>query len=93
MAESIMQSKKECLICGSNNVEQHHVLFGNPKRKMADEDGLWVWLCPDHHRGTYGVHGKYGHDLDTALKITAQEIYERTHSRDEWMARYRRNYL
>ena len=93
MSESIMQSKKECLICGSPNVEIHHILFGNPKRKLADEDGLWVWLCPEHHRGTHGVHGKDGHDLDTALKISAQTIYEQTHSRDEWLKRYRRNYL
>ena len=93
MSESKMQTRKECLVCGSGNVEQHHVLFGNPRRKRADEDGLWVWLCPEHHRGTNGVHGKNGHDLDTALKKTAQQIYEQTHSREEWIARYRRSYL
>ena len=93
MSESIIQTKKECLICGDPNVEQHHVLFGNPRRKYADEDGLWVWLCPEHHRGTHGVHGKEGHALDTALKKTAQQVYEQEHTREEWIQRYRRNYL
>lgn len=93
MSESIIQMKRECLLCGSQNVEQHHVMFGNPRRKLADEDGLWVWLCPEHHRGTNGVHGKEGHDLDTDLKKIAQRIYEQNHTREEWMQRYRRNYL
>jgi len=93
MAESIMQSRKECLVCGSRNVEKHHCLFGVPRRKYADQDGLWVWLCPEHHRGINGVHGKNGHWLDTLLKKTAQQIYEQTHTREEWLKRYRRNYL
>lgn len=92
MSESIMQSRKECLVCGSRDVEQHHVLFGVPRRKYADQDGLWVWLCPEHHRGTNGVHGKNGHWLDILLKKTAQQIYEQTHTREEWLKRYRRNY-
>lgn len=93
MSDSIIQMEKACLICGSKNVEQHHVMFGNPRRKLADEDGLWVWLCPEHHRGTKGVHGKEGHDLDISLKKEVQRIYERNHTREEWMQRYRRNYL
>lgn len=94
MADSIMQKDKECIVCGTHNgLEKHHVLFGNPKRQMSEEDGLWVWLCPEHHRGTYGVHGRDGHEMDMTLKEFAQKRYEETHSRDEWMERYRRNYL
>ena len=94
MSESIIQFHKQCLVCGSyGKLEKHHVLFGTPRRKYADEDGLWVWLCPEHHRGTYGVHGKEGHDLDLTLKRVAQRAYEETHTREEWLKRYRRNYL
>lgn len=91
---SVIQARKECFVCGIvDDLELHHVLFGNPRRRLADEDGLTVWLCREHHRGTYGVHGKQGRKLDITLKKRAQTVYELTHSRDEWMARYRRNYL
>lgn len=94
MSKSILCTSQSCIVCGKTKVlERHHVLFGNPRRQLAEEDGLWVWLCPEHHRGDIGVHGKDGHELDQALKEYAQRTYERTHSREEWMARYRRNYL
>ena len=90
---SILQQTKACIVCGQTyNLERHHVLYGR-NRQNAEEDGLMVWLCPEHHRGTNGVHGKNGNELGTALKEYAQKVYEQTHTRDEWMKRYRRNYL
>ncbi len=94
MSNSILCKDEACIVCGQRHgLERHHVMFGNPRRQLAEEDGLWVWLCPEHHRGTYGVHGRDGHELDSVLKRYAQRIYEQTHSREEWMERYRRNYL
>jgi hypothetical protein len=55
--------------------------------------GLIVYLCPECHRGTYGVHGKYGHDMDMDLKKISQKMYEESHSREEWMKEIGRNYL
>ena len=55
--------------------------------------GLIVYLCPECHRGTYGVHGKNGHDIDLDLKKIAQKMYEEKHSREEWMSEIGRNYL
>jgi hypothetical protein len=55
--------------------------------------GLIVYLCPECHRGTYGVHGKNGHDIDLDLKKIAQKMYEEKHSREEWMNEIGRNYL
>lgn len=52
-----------------------------------------VYLCADCHRGTYGVHGKYGHEVDMDLKKISQKMYEENHSRDEWMKEIGRNYL
>ena len=94
MTESIIQKDKMCVVCGrTEDLERHHVMFGNPRRRLAEEDGLVVWLCAKHHRGADGVHGIRGHLLDIYLKTLAQSVYEKTHTRDEWMARYRRNYL
>lgn len=58
-------------------IEEHHVIFGHGKRKIADREGLVVYLCYNHHQGTDGVHGKNGHPLDVMLKEIAQEEWER----------------
>ena len=92
---SIIQDTKECFICGDkNNLHFHHIIFGK-NRKLADEDGLTIYLCYDHHEGTRGVHGKLGHKLDIELKQIAEEkwlnYYKKT--TEEWIKRYGRNWL
>ena len=91
--KSIIQDKKECIVCGSWNVEDHHIFFGTSKRKLSEEYGLKVWLCPTHHRGTNGVHGKNGHKLDTELKQLGQKAFEWEHTREEFMKVFGRSYL
>lgn len=91
--KSIIQDKKECIVCGSWNVEDHHIFFGQAKRKLSEEHGLKVWLCPSHHRGTIGVHGRDGHKLDMELKQLGQKAFEWKHSREEFMKVFGRNYL
>ena len=94
---SIIQSKKECIVCAMQGlyepyVEDHHVFFGK-NRHNSEKTGLKVWLCPYHHRGTNGVHGKNGHDLDMMLKRTAQTEFEKNHSREEFISIFGKNYL
>lgn len=91
--KSIIQDRKECIICGSWNVEDHHIFFGTGKRKLSEEYGLKVWLCPTHHRLTNGVHGKNGHKLDMQLKELGQKAFEWKHTREEFIERFGRNYL
>lgn len=82
-----------CMLCDDDYrdkvyLETHHVLFGQGRRDKAEADGLTVRLCPDHH---YEVH----HNADSRKRLCAiaQKAYERDHTRTEWMARYKRNYL
>lgn len=91
---SILQGREKiCFITNSNlNLEKHHIYFGG-KRDISDKYGFWVWLTPELHRGTNGVHGKNGHDIDLFLKKTCQEAYERKHSRQEFMDKIGKNYL
>lgn len=45
-----------CVVCGAQPVEVHHILEGRtPGRRSSD----WLVLpvCPEHHRGTHGIHG------------------------------------
>lgn len=94
--KSIMQTKKECFECSSClNLEEHHIFFGTANRKLSEQDGLKVWLCPYHHRGTTGVHGKDGHTLDKYLKSVAQITYmqKNNKTKEDFIKRYGRNYL
>ena len=93
--KTIMQNEKECYICGKKyGLESHHCLYGN-NRKKADEDGLKVWLCYDHHRGTFGVHGKNGKEISNYLKKEAEKKWISYYSKDkkEFIKRYGKNYI
>lgn len=90
--KSIIQSEKECFVCGTTvNLECHHI-FNGPLRKKADKDGCWCWLCAYHHRlGKEAVHQNAKRMC--MLKRYAQLKYEEMHSHDEYMKRYHKNYL
>lgn len=59
----------ECFICKSTGTENHHIIKGRGKRKQHQDGYNQVDLCYDCHRGTYGVHGREGAELDQQLKI------------------------
>ena len=92
--KSILQNKKKCFICSKQiDIHDHHIYFGSAKRKISEKNGFKVWLCQNHHQGTYGVHGSKGHDLDLYLKKTCQLEYEKNHTRDQFIKKKRKNYL
>lgn len=93
--ESILTTNKDtCYVCQRTTyTELHHICYGNGLRKVSDRLGLVVYLCPECHRGTNGVHGKNGKNLSLDLKQIAQHTFEETHSREEWMREIGRNYL
>ena len=67
---------KECYICGSTDrVEEHHIVHGRGKRKTCETPYSQRFLCWEHHRGTKGVHGKNGHELDMRLHLELQAQY------------------
>ena len=94
MLKSIIQKNKECYVCGTTyNLHSHHIYFGNPWRKLSEKYGMKVYLCWQHHEGTYGVHGKHGHDLDMKLKKKGQEVFEEYYSELEFKDIFGKNYL
>ena len=73
--KSIIQSEKECFVCGTTyNLHDHHIIYGTSNRKQSEKYGLKVWLCQEHHTGNAGVH--FNRDLDLHLKKLAQEHFE-----------------
>ena len=95
MAKSILQTEKVCYITGqTNNLHKHHIFFGNPNRKISEDNGFWVYLAGYlHNQSSIGVHGKDGRELDLMLKQHCQRKYEETHTREEFMKLIGKNYL
>lgn len=92
---SILQgTEKRCYITGATkNLEKHHIYYGSHMRSVSDRNGFWVWLIPEYHRGTKGVHGRDGHVLDAYLKHECQKAYEKEHSHEQFMELVKKNYL
>lgn len=83
---------KWCWVCGSPQIECHHIFYGSYRSKSEKYD-MKVYLCPRHHRDNkYGVHG-LNKALDLKLKKIAQSMFEQKYSREEFMKIFGRNYL
>lgn len=94
--KSIIKESESCFFCGSVvGLEKHHCLHGTANRKLAEADGLWVYLCPECHRGKYGVHGYSGHDKDMTLKRAAEYAWLKHTGKTvyEFTKRYGKNWL
>jgi hypothetical protein len=93
MARSIIQSEKECYVCGTTyDLQEHHIFFGTANRRLSEKHGLKVWLCQHHHTGQAGVH--FNKDLDTQLKKLAQERFEAEYGQNiSFRDVFGRNYL
>ena len=79
-----------CYICGKNPTDTHHCLHGAGRRQLAEEDGLYVKLCRGCHDR---IHFGDGHKIDLFLEQEAQEVYEKKHTRQDFMDRYGKNYM
>ena len=92
MSKSILQTSKECYVTKRTDCLEKHHIFGAFNRKHSEEDGLWIWLTHDlHNEPPNGVH--YNPKFMLALHQIGQRKYLETHTMDEWMKRYGRNYL
>ena len=84
-----------CFFCGKPAEGEHHLLFGNGTRKLADEDGLKVPICNNCH--TIGGISERIHDNPMAEKLSkmlGQAIFEiEVGDREDFMTRYGKSYL
>jgi hypothetical protein len=93
MKDSIISNTAECYVCHAmGDLHRHHV-FSGPNRKLSDQDGCWVYLCPKHHNmSKYGVH--FDRTLDLEIKMKTQERWEEINgTREEFRARYGKSWL
>lgn len=90
--KSVLQPDKECYVCHSLQVHEHHVYFG-PFRKKSEKLGMKIYLCPYHHNmSDAGIH--FNREFDLEVKRMAQEYYEANiGSRADFINDFGRNYL
>lgn len=79
----------ECYVCGRRATDLHHI-FGGRNRQISDKLGLTVHLCREHHRE---VHDHPNHGLDAILKRQAQKVFEKDHTREEFIRTFGKNYI
>ena len=90
--KSIMHDGESCYLCGrQTNLEWHHILGGWANRKLSQRYGLVVRLCKNCHTGDGGA--QYERDLNRMLKQEAQIEFEKRYGHEEWMSKFRKNYL
>lgn len=86
MSKSIMHNKQDgtCYLCimlnrdydRRYNLEEHHVIEGNPGRKLSEHYGLKVYLCMEHHRTSKEAVHK-NEENRRKLERAAQEAFEK----------------
>lgn len=98
--ESIIQKKNgRCLLCqimdGDTGIKrglQKHHIYDGPNRQVSEENGFYCYLCRRHHTdGRDAVHQNASNMR--RLQKACQKIYERRHSRKEFMDLIGRSYL
>ena len=103
---SILQADESyCWLCAMTEgdfshkkTECHHIFPGTALRRISEENGFKVRLCPRHHEGdesgtAFSVHHPERNQFAIALQRECQMEYEKTHSREEWMNLMGRSYL
>lgn len=65
---------RECY--SSYGVELHHIVFRSENKNLEKCKLNFSYLCQEHHRGTYGVHGSKGSKLNRKLKLEFQNKLE-----------------
>lgn len=92
--KSILHNSDRCFLCGERGqLEEHHIFFGNPGRKISEKHGFKIRLCPYCHRlSPNAPHRNRTTDLE--LKRICQKAYEEQgNTREEFIALIGRNYL
>lgn len=88
---SKLQTEKKCYYTESyNNLTEHHI-FNGAYRKKSDIDGFVIWVTFEEHDKLHSTAEGVKKRLE--LKRIAQKIYERDHTREEFIKRYGKSYL
>lgn len=91
---SIIQKEKRCFVTGSlTGLHKHHI-FGGYNRDNSEKYGLWVWLRWDFHiADSPHLTPHNSKEADLYLKRLAQEKFEESYTREDFIRIFGKNYL
>ena len=91
----VTEYKGICAFCGRIAEAEHHLLFGNGTRELAEEDGLKVPICNRCHNMGRVIEQIHGNVMAEKLsKMLGQAIYAaKLGSREDFKLRYGKSYL
>lgn len=81
----ITELEPYCVLCGSPYIQLHHIFEGR-NRKNSTKYGMIVPLCRYHHEWVHKTNYK-------KFKQEAQKEFEKTHTRDEFIKIFGKNYI
>ncbi len=88
----LQEDTERCFICGSLRMLEWHHIFGAANKKDSEKYGLMARLCHNcHNEPPHGVH--HNGELMKSLRRHGQIVFEETHSREEFMEIFGRNYI
>lgn len=95
MAKSILQTEKECFICGSRRwLEEHHIYGGHPNRTISERYGLKVYLCHFcHNEPPNGVHYNAANMLKLKQIVQKKAMKHYGWSVEDFIRIFGKNYL
>jgi len=81
-----------CYICGRGKPLHRHHIYAGSLRNTSERMGAVVMLCPScHTTGKFAVHNDP--KMNLWLKQVWQREFEKTHTREDFIKLFRRNYL
>lgn len=83
--QKIVDQQRYCQICGSPSIQVHHIFEGR-NRKNSTKYKMLVCLCRTHHEWVHKTNYQ-------GFKIKAQQEFEKTHTREEFIKIFGRSYL
>ena len=81
-----------CEVCGKPYAALHEI-FGGKNRQLSIKYGLQVRLCYEHHNRPGGMNPHHNKAINDRLKREGQMKFEETHSREDFLRLFGRNYL
>ena len=100
---SIMHKKGTyCYLCAllhedyaeKQNLQEHHVIYGNGRRMWSERFGLKIYLCFCHHTydgGPEAIHRN--HEIAQRCKEEAQRAFERQYPNLNFIDYFGMNYI
>lgn len=105
MKSIVTKYTEYCAFCGKPTEAEHHLIFGNGMRELAEEDGLKLPACNGcHNMGTKLERIHENSMAEKLSKMLGQLAWEKEYyrtlageaqdpAREEFLKRYKRSYL